>query len=40
VHDTTLLSDVEGRQQFRCAQCGEVFVYPRDTKSASSTIAG
>jgi predicted RNA-binding Zn-ribbon protein involved in translation (DUF1610 family) len=25
VHDTVLLSDLEGRQEFRCAQCGEVF---------------
>jgi predicted RNA-binding Zn-ribbon protein involved in translation (DUF1610 family) len=29
VHDTILLSDREGRQEFRCAQCGEPFVYPR-----------
>jgi endogenous inhibitor of DNA gyrase (YacG/DUF329 family) len=28
VHDTLLLSDVEGRQQFRCAQCGESFAHP------------
>ena len=27
VHDTVLLSGVEGRQQFRCAQCGESFVH-------------
>jgi predicted RNA-binding Zn-ribbon protein involved in translation (DUF1610 family) len=29
VHDTNLLSDVDGRQEFRCAQCGEVFTHPR-----------
>jgi transposase-like protein len=40
VHDTSLLGDVDGRQQFRCAQCGEVFVYPRDIESAPSAIAG
>jgi predicted RNA-binding Zn-ribbon protein involved in translation (DUF1610 family) len=27
VHDTVLLSDGEGRQEFRCAQCGEAFVH-------------
>ena len=29
VHDTVLLSERDGRQEFRCAQCGEAFVYPR-----------
>ena len=33
VHDTVLLSDVEGRQEFRCAQCGESFVHPREVDS-------
>jgi len=28
VHDTILLSDVEGRQEFRCAKCGESFAHP------------
>jgi hypothetical protein len=28
VHDTLLLGEGEGRQQFRCAQCGESFTYP------------
>jgi hypothetical protein len=35
VHDTKLLSDVEGRQEFRCAQCGESFVHPREVDSPS-----
>jgi len=30
VHDTNLVGDVTGRQEFRCAQCGESFVHPRD----------
>ena len=29
VHDTRMLSDVGGRQQFRCEQCGEAFAMPR-----------
>jgi hypothetical protein len=29
VHDTVLLSEVDGRQEFRCAQCGELFAFPR-----------
>ena len=29
VHDTTMLSDVDGRQEFRCEQCGEPFAMPR-----------
>ena len=29
VHDTVLLSDVDGRQEFRCAQCGELFAHPK-----------
>ena len=29
VHDTALLSDVGGRQEFRCARCGEAFTHPR-----------
>lgn len=33
VYDTRLLSDVEGRQEFRCAQCGESFVHPREVNS-------
>ena len=40
VHDTTLLSDEQGRQQFRCAQCGELFGYPRASASAPPAMAG
>ena len=29
VHDTTLLGAADGRQQFKCARCGEAFTYPR-----------
>ena len=29
VHDTTLIDDAEGRQEFRCSQCGQVFTFPR-----------
>ena len=29
VHDTTLLSDVDGRQEFRCEGCGASFSHPR-----------
>ena len=29
IHDTLLLSDREGRQQFRCTRCAEAFEYPR-----------
>ena len=29
VHDTTLLNDDPGRQNFRCARCGELFAFPR-----------
>ena len=29
VHDTVMLGAVEGRQQFRCARCGEAFTLPR-----------
>ena len=29
VHDTTIVNDVDGRQEFRCAQCGESFQHPR-----------
>ena len=35
VHDTSLLNNVEGRQEFRCAQCGEWFVHPREVNSPS-----
>ena len=39
VHDTSLLSDVEGRQTFRCARCRESFAHPREAKAAPSEIA-
>ena len=29
IHDTTLLTDQDGRQQFRCTRCGETFEWPR-----------
>jgi predicted RNA-binding Zn-ribbon protein involved in translation (DUF1610 family) len=29
VHDTILVSEEEGRQQFRCARCGASFAHPR-----------
>jgi endogenous inhibitor of DNA gyrase (YacG/DUF329 family) len=29
IHDTVLLNGPEGRQQFRCARCGEEFEVPR-----------
>ncbi len=29
LHDTVLLGDTGGRQQFRCARCGEAFAFPR-----------
>jgi hypothetical protein len=29
IHDTELLGDRDGRQQFRCARCGELFEVPR-----------
>jgi putative hemolysin len=29
VHDTTLLGNAGGRQDFRCARCGESFTFPR-----------
>jgi DNA-directed RNA polymerase subunit RPC12/RpoP len=29
IHDTVLLSEVDGQQQFRCARCGEAFQFPR-----------
>jgi hypothetical protein len=29
MHDTILLSDVEGLQEFRCAQCGESFAHAK-----------
>jgi predicted RNA-binding Zn-ribbon protein involved in translation (DUF1610 family) len=28
-HDTTLMDDAEGRQQFRCSRCGQIFAFPR-----------
>ena len=30
IHDTTLLSNVDGRQNFRCARCGQAFTFPRE----------
>jgi endogenous inhibitor of DNA gyrase (YacG/DUF329 family) len=29
IHDTVLLSDRDGHQQFRCARCRETFEFPR-----------
>ena len=29
LHDTVLLGDKDGRQQFRCAACRETFEWPR-----------
>ncbi|MBA2302929.1 MAG: hypothetical protein H0W08_09875 [Acidobacteria bacterium] len=29
IHDTVLLNQADGRQQFRCARCGNAFDYPR-----------
>jgi predicted RNA-binding Zn-ribbon protein involved in translation (DUF1610 family) len=29
VHDTTLVRSAAGRQDFRCARCGESFTFPR-----------
>ena len=29
VHDTVLLTELDGRQEYRCAQCSEEFTYPR-----------
>jgi predicted RNA-binding Zn-ribbon protein involved in translation (DUF1610 family) len=29
VHDTTLISTTSGRQDFRCARCGQAFTFPR-----------
>ena len=29
LHDTVLLGDKDGRQQFRCAACREAFEWPR-----------
>lgn len=29
VHDTTVVKTDGGRQDFRCAQCGESFAFPR-----------
>jgi predicted RNA-binding Zn-ribbon protein involved in translation (DUF1610 family) len=29
IHDTALLEDRDGQQQFRCLRCGEGFVFPR-----------
>jgi transposase-like protein len=29
IHDTVLQDDRDGRQQFRCARCGEAFGLPR-----------
>lgn len=28
IHDTTLLDDRDGHQQFRCARCGHAFPFP------------
>jgi endogenous inhibitor of DNA gyrase (YacG/DUF329 family) len=30
VHDTTLLGSADGRQDFRCARCGQAFTFPRE----------
>jgi hypothetical protein len=29
IHDTVLLDDRDGHQQFRCARCNESFEFPR-----------
>jgi hypothetical protein len=29
VHDTALLGEIEGLQQFQCSRCGEPFMFPR-----------
>jgi predicted RNA-binding Zn-ribbon protein involved in translation (DUF1610 family) len=29
IHDTALLEERDGRQQFRCLRCGERFEFPR-----------
>lgn len=29
VHDTTLVKSASGRQDFRCARCGQSFTFPR-----------
>ena len=29
IHDTVLLDDTDGRQQFRCAVCRQAFEWPR-----------
>jgi hypothetical protein len=29
IHDTAQLTDQDGRQQFRCWRCAEVFEWPR-----------
>lgn len=29
IHDTVLLEDKDGRQQFRCTACGKPFEWPR-----------
>ena len=29
IHDSELLADKDGRQQFRCMRCGERFDFPR-----------
>ena len=31
VHDTTLLGSADGRQDFRCARCGQAFTFPRES---------
>jgi DNA-directed RNA polymerase subunit RPC12/RpoP len=28
VHDTALLAEVDGHQQYRCGRCGHAFSYP------------
>jgi hypothetical protein len=29
VHDTVLVGEIDGRQEFRCSRCGEPFTIPR-----------
>jgi predicted RNA-binding Zn-ribbon protein involved in translation (DUF1610 family) len=29
IHDTTLVSERDGQQEFRCARCSAVFAFPR-----------